>query len=145
MATAIHRYNTTIKRIVNQDIDLSGCKVMLLNNSVSFDATDVTLVDVAGADYVNEVHGNGWDEGGVALTNLRGEVAATNGAMLDADDLEVVATGGPIGPAYFAVVYDQNEAPLYLIDFDGAKTADESSPFKIVWSSLGITRFTQAA
>lgn len=147
MAVTISRYNHTIKKLMNKEVTTGTLKVMLLNNSAAFTAANTALTDVTNAG-AYEVSGNGWDAGGETLQNVTIAVVDTNGAMLDADDLEVTATGGAIGPAYKAVIYDDtdaNKAPLWFIDFGEAKTADEGTPFKFAINANGIMRVTQAA
>lgn len=146
MAVTISRYNHTSKKLMNKEVDLSTLKVMLLNSSASFTATNTTLnqVNNSGA---YQVSGNGWTSGGVTLSNVAVTVVDTNGAMLDADDVDVEATGGAIGPAYALVIYDDtdsNDAPLWFIDFDGAQTAGEGTSFKITFNANGILRVTSA-
>ncbi len=146
MAVTISRYNHTIKLLTNKEIVYSTLKVMLLDSNAVFDATDTTLADVlAGA--ATEVSGNGWDAGGETLAGVAVTTVATDGMMIDANDLSITATGGNIGPAYAAVVYDDthaSDAPLWYIDFDGAKEVDVGSDFKILWNANGISRTVSA-
>lgn len=147
MAVTISLYNNTVKRLLNKEVTFTTLRVMLLNASASFVASHTTLNQVAGtptgtpAHRPNEVYGNGWTEGGMTLANVTASVVTTNDAMLDADDVVATATGGPIGPAYAAVLYDDtdtNDAPLAYIDFGQAEQAGQDTDFKIVWNASGI-------
>lgn len=144
MAVTISRYNHTAKLLLNKEITLTTLKIMLLNNSASFTAANTTLNQVANSG-AYQVSGNGWTAGGITLTSVAVTTVATNGAMLDAADVSVTATGGDIGPAYKAVIYDDSlsgDSPLWFIDFDGAQTAGSGTDFKININANGIARIT---
>lgn len=146
MAVTIQRYNHTIKRMWNKEWNPTTFKVMLLDNTATFDGTHTQLSEVAGAGNTKEVSGNGWPVGGVTLSNpainqVALDDATPNDANLTADDISVNATPGNIGPAYFAVIYDTNDpndAPGWFIDFDGAQEAGATTDFKIAWAANGI-------
>ena len=145
MAVTISLYNNTVKRLVNKEVTLSTLKFMLLDNTASFTASDDSLEDVAGSGNTKEVDGSGWTTGGETLTGVAVTVVSTNDAMLDADDISVTATGGPIGPAYAGVLYDDtdaSDAPLAYIDFGTDEQAGEDTDFKVVWGADGIIKFT---
>lgn len=146
MAVTISRYNHTLKLLLNKEIDYTALKVMLLSNAATFDAAHDTLAEVIGSPSA-EVSGSGWDSGGEALASVAVTTVATDGAMIDCADIEVTATGGDIGPAYGAVIYDSahaDDAPLWFIDFDGAQTAGNGTPFKITINANGLARVTDA-
>jgi len=147
MAVTISRYNHTAKLITNKEIDYTALKFMLLDSNAAFDATDTTLTDVlAGA--ATEVSGNGWDAGGEALASVAITTVSTSGAMLDAADISVTATGGNIGPASAGCIYDSahvNDAPLWYIDFDGPQEAGVGTDFKVTFNANGIFRITNPA
>lgn len=149
MAVTISFYNHTRKLFANDEVGLADLKFMLLGSGASFDATDTDIDDVAGVDTpprANEVSGNGWTAGGEDLAGAAVTVVATNGAMLDATDIEVEATGGNIGPASYGVVYDSVTGNvLWFVDFDGEQTAGEGTPFKVVWNASGIARWLAPA
>lgn len=146
MAVTISIYNHTAKLFANGEVTLSTLKLMLLTDDATFDATDTALTDVSNA-AAYEVDGNGWPTGGELLANVAVTITTTNDAKLDADDITVTATGGPIGPAYKGVLYDDtdaSDAPLFFINFDGAKEAGETTDFKVTWHANGITTWTVA-
>lgn len=139
MAVTISIYNHTAKLFANGEVSLSDLTFMLLDNSGTFDATDTDISDVS----TNQVSGSGWTAGGEAIANAAVTVTTTNDATLDGDDIEVTATGGPIGPAYYGVIYDSDSGNLlFHVNFDGAKQADSGTPFKVVWHSNGIATWT---
>lgn len=155
MAVTITRYNHTLTLLNTGAIDLNNLKVMLLTNAATFSAANTTLDQVAGAlegspaERANEVYGNAWTQGGellagVAWTTVAADVdTVANDSMLDANDVSVTATGGPIGPTRKAVVYDDahgSDAPLLFIDFGEDQQAGEDTDFKIVWSTNGMLR-----
>lgn len=131
MAVTVRLYNHTTALIAGQTVDLDNLKVMLLDDDSAFDATDTTI-DAVSNTGAYEVFGNGWTEGGETLTSVTATTVTTNDALIDADDVDVTATGGNIGPAYAAVIYDAtSDKPLKHIDFGQAWTAGETTPFKL--------------
>lgn len=143
MAVTVSRYNHTVKKLLNNEINYSDLFWMLLNNSASFTATHTSIDDVAGADSsparANEVFGNGWTEGGELLANCAVTVVNTNDAKIDADDISVLATGGSIGPAYKAALYEKTSGDaLLFIDFGQVEEAGEGTDFKVIFNANGI-------
>lgn len=133
-------YNHTAKKIAEGSITWTTLKLMLLNATAAFLATDATLVAVAGVANVKEVSGNGWAAGGVAVT-VAFTTVTTNDAMGDTADITVTAAGGPIGPTSFAVLYDDTgDIPLIFYDLGGAQTANDGAQFKIIINTNGILR-----
>jgi hypothetical protein len=129
-------YNHTRKLCNNGEVDYTQLKVMLLDDH-TFNAAHTNISSIE----ADEVHGNGWAEGGEPLANAAVTVEGTNEAKLDADDIEEEATAGGIGPADGAVIYQDVEAeeyPLWYIDFGEAKQADEGTDFRIIWDENGI-------
>lgn len=147
MAFVTTLYNHTTKMFLGQEVNLATLKVMLLDNTATFDATDTTLVDVAGAAHAKEVDGNGWATGGPLIENVIASIATTDDARLDADEVRVRATGGPIGPAEAAVVYLADGAdnpPLIYIDFNEALTAGTGVDFLIPCNPIIRGTYTPA-
>lgn len=145
MAVTISRYNHTAKKLLNSEVTLASLKFMLLDNTATFDATDTTLTDVAGSANAKEVDGNGWTTGGEAVASAAITTVDTDGAMLDAADITVTATGGSIGPAYAGVIYDDadtDDQPLWYVDFGTGETAGTGTDFKVTFNASGIFRVT---
>lgn len=143
MAVTIALYNhTTLRFVTGANATGDAYKLELLNNSAVFTASDTTKsqVDNAGA---YEISGNGWDVAGEIVTGVTMTSVTTNDAKFDADDLSVIATGGAIGPAYKALLYNAtDDATVAFIDFGAAKTADAGMPFEVSWNASGIIMFT---
>jgi hypothetical protein len=139
MAVTISLYNQAAKVLANSEVDLTALKLMLLGAGGTFTAADAAIADVD----TDEVFGSGWDEGGEAVAGAAVTTVTTNDARLDANDVSVTATGAAIGPAENAVLYDSaNDLLLCHIAFGEAKTADEGTPFNVVWDATGIINWT---
>lgn len=67
-------------------------------------------------------------------------------AQYDLADVTWTASGGAIGPASGALVYDvtNGSGAAYLIDFAAAKTADNGTDFKITIDASGLFLMRQA-
>lgn len=142
MAVTISLYNHTPKLFANGEVDLTAIKLMLLNNSATFTAAHTDISSISG----NEVSGSGWSSGGELLSGVAVTAVTTNDAKLDADDVSVTATGGNIGPAYKAVVYDATGSfPLAFIDFGGSQEAGNGTAFLVTWNASGIITWTNAS
>ncbi len=146
MSVSVNVYNHTVKKLANKEFTLTSLKVMLVNQAAvtGFDATNTTLAQVL-AGSQDEVSGNGWTAGGEALANAAVTTVTTNDAKFDADDISKTASGGSIGPAYGAVVYDDadsNDAPLFMVNFGQAEEAGIGTDFKITWPAAGVATFT---
>ncbi len=142
MAVTMSLYDHTLKLIVNKEVTYNTLKVKLLDNTAAFAAANTTVnaVDGSGA---KEVSGNGWTAGGITLANVTVTQVTTNDTMIDADDVSVTATGGSIGPAYAALVYDDtSDKPLIYIDFGQSQSAGATTDFKIVWDVTGLIKFS---
>lgn len=146
MANTVKRYNGAIEYYVEKGLENLTLKLMLLNSSATFVATHTALTQVTNAG-ANEVHGNGWAQGGVTLSNVSVSIVDTNGAIIDADDISVKASGGAIGPASAYVIFDDahaNKIPLWFFEFDDTQTAGDDTEMKITFSANGIARITSA-
>lgn len=146
MAVTITPYNHTLKKLANQEFNLSALKVMLVNQDAvtGFSAANTTLAQALSGSQ-DEVSGNGWAAGGEALDSAAVTTVTTNDAKFDADDISKTATGGNIGPAYGAIIYDDSDAddaPLAMINFGQHEEAGETTDFKIIWPAGGIITWT---
>lgn len=139
MAVTVSLYNQAAKVLTDSTLALGSFKVALLNG-YSFDATDVAWADVSASDAGNA---NGWAATGEALANVAVTTVSTNDAKFDADDMSKTASGGSIGPATGAVIYESvaNKLVAY-IDFGGSQEAGVGTDFKINWHANGIFTFT---
>jgi hypothetical protein len=142
MAVTMSLYDHTVKLLVNKEVTLTTLKVKLLDNTASFSASQTTVAAVDGSG-AKEVSGNGWASGGPTLANVAVTQVTTNDAMLDADDVTQTASGGSIGPAYAALVYDSTSSkPLIYIDFGQSQSAGATTDFKIIWDATGLIKFS---
>jgi hypothetical protein len=140
MAVTYSQYDHTLKLLLNREVTFTTLKVKLLDNTASFTASQTTVAAVDGSG-AKEVNGNGWTSGGITLSNVTVTQVTTNDAMIDADDVGVTASGGSIGPAYAALVYDStSNKPLWYIDFGQAQSAGSTTDFKIVWDATGLMK-----
>ncbi len=98
-----------------------------------------------------EVYGNAWPVGGptlssVAVAQFNSGDGNNDAAQLTASNVDVVASGGSIGPAYAAVLYDSSTMKvLAFISFGQAQSAGDTTDFKIVWNTAGIINWTYPA
>jgi hypothetical protein len=139
MAVTINLYDHTAKLFANKEVDFTGLKVVLLDSSGTFTASDTQYSDIS----ANEVSGNGWSAGGMALSGVAVTNVTTNDAMLDATDLSVTASGGAIGPAENAVIRDvTNNKLIAHISFGASQTAGVGTPFLFTWNASGIISWT---
>ena len=132
----VSEYNHTRRLFANGDVDPTQLKVMLLTGH-TFSAAHTNISSVEG----DEVSGNGWAAGGVAIANASITTVATDQARLAGDNINVTADGGQIGPATAYVIYQDvtgSEVTLFHCEFDEAKTADDGTPFRITWHPDGI-------
>lgn len=142
MAIGIGAYDHTTQLFMGGTMPMLSTvlRLKLLDDNAVFDPAHTTLAEVDSSG-TYEVSGSGWPAGGVQLANLAVSAFDVNGAALTADDISILATGGAIGTAYFAVLYHADGAdnpPLFFIDFGGARIASEGNMFQVPWSDVGI-------
>jgi hypothetical protein len=144
MMPTITPYNhTRMRTATGGGVDIANLKVMLLSGH-TFDPTHTNISSIEG----DEVHGNGWAEGGEPLANATITVTSTNEATLDADDILETADGGPIGPADGAVIYHDDtgaEYPLWFVDPDGAQEAADGTDFQVNLDEDGLHVWAEPA
>lgn len=146
MTASVSRYNQTIARFADGTHPPTATYIINLYSTFSFDAADTTKADAeVGATQLSTA--NGYTQDTKELDNVAITVVTTNDAKFDADDVSWTATGGAIGPARYAVVYNTTAVgspPLFCIDFGENKTADDTTPFNINWHADGIITWTGA-
>lgn len=146
MAVSVTPYNHTVKKFANKEVTLTTLKVMLVNQAAvtGFDAANTTLAQaLTGAQ--DEVSGNGWTAGGETLQNVAVTTVTTNDGKLDADDISKTASGGSIGPAYGAIIYDDtdvDDSPLLMVNFGQAEGAGDTTDFKFLINASGLITWT---
>lgn len=134
MASGI--YNRFKANLANKIVDWEAdtIKVMLLDNSHSFDADHDVIGDVS----ANEISGTGYTAGGATLANASVTQDDTNDlAKLDGDN---TAWTSASFTAYHGVIWDDTVATDDLVcsfDFGGAQTVT-SGTFTLQWHADGI-------
>jgi len=132
MASGI--YNRFKANILNKEVDLEAdtLKVMLLNNTHTFDATNNVYADISANELAN---GNGYTTGGATLANPSVTQAAST--KFDANDTTWTSS---TFSAYHAVIYDDslaNKDLIASIDFGGEQAVDNGT-LTISWDAAGI-------
>jgi len=143
MAVTINFFDNTRKQFANGEVRLADLKVMLVNNNTAavFNKAYNNISQIV----ANQVSGNGWTVGGEVVASAAIAVTGTNNAVLTANNISKTASGGTIGPALGAVVYQCNAAtahPYLQIDFGGSQNAANNTAFQVNWNSAGIIRWT---
>jgi hypothetical protein len=142
MAVTIQVYNSFYEKLTEGfNMGSDSFKVILLDNSHSFNAAHTQLSDVS----ANEIAtGSGYTQQSKTLASVTS--AQSSGTYtFDAADVTWTASGGAIS-AYHAVIYNDTDASDSLvcsINFDGQQTAADGADFKLIWNASGI--FTLAA
>lgn len=131
-------YNRAKANLMNKEMDLEAdtIKVMLLNNSHSFNAAHNQKSEIVANELAD---GNGYATGGAALAGK----AVTQAATTKWDATDVVWTTATF-TAYHAVIYDDSLAGddlICSIDFGGAKGVSGGT-FTIQWDAAGIIILT---
>jgi hypothetical protein len=144
MAVTSTLYNHSASKFADGSFAEGDTYFVVLYNSFTPDltATTKTLVDGDGTEVAN---GNGYTTGGQNLSSVSVTIVTTNDAKFDADNVSWTASGGDIGPATHAVVFngtETNDPPVLVVDFDGAQTAGDGTDFNINWDADGIITFS---
>lgn len=144
MAVTITLYDHTVSRFASGANAVGDTYKINLYSAFSFDATDTTKALAEGG-ATQLTTANGYTQDAKTLANVAVSVVSTNDAKFDADDVSWTASGGDIGPASYAMIYndtDTDDPPLAYIAFGEAKTANTGTPFNITWDAAGIITFT---
>jgi hypothetical protein len=147
MAVSILVFDHIVEEVTlpNPTIDLANdsLAVTLHDNGLTVDTTDTIFSDVSGSELAD---GNGYTAGGQTIANQ--SFTRSGGILtLDGDDIQWDASGGDIGPAYYGVIRDTtvtDEPLVAIVDFDGAQTAGDGTPFKLTWDASGILQIGTA-
>lgn len=142
MAT-MQLYNHTAARFASgANTAADTYKMVLLNLTATFDATDTALTDVTNAG-AYEIYGNGWTQGGETLANVTIETTTTNDAKFDADDVLVEISGGSLGPYSAYVITNSTDDKLVCyVALSAAQTVADGGVAGAIWNSSGIITFT---
>lgn len=144
MAVTITLYNHTVARFASGANAIDDIYKINLYSAFDFDATDTTkALAEGGATQLSTAYGYTQDD--KVLENAVVSIVTTNDAKFDADDVTWTASGGDIGPASYALIYndtDTDDPPVAYIAFGEAKTSNTGTPFIITWDTQGIITFS---
>lgn len=135
-------YNIFKSEIMKKSVDMVNdtIKIMLLNNSHSFNADQDEKADIV----ANEISGTGYSAGGATLASKAVTVDNTDDeGVFDAAD---VSWSGASFSAYHAVIYDDTmtspaDMLIASIDFGGVQTVTAAT-FTIQFAAEGIINIT---
>lgn len=144
MAVTITLFDHTAQRFADGSNAVGDTYKVNLYSAFTLDTTATTKTAAeTGATQLSTA--NGYTQNDKALASV--VVTKTgNDAAFDAADVTWTATSGAI-EAIGALIYNDTDSldpPLAYIDFDGAKTADAGTDFKLIWDAAGIVTFTVA-
>lgn len=144
MAVTITLYDHTVSRFASGANAVDDTYKINLYSAFTFDAADTTKAAAeTGGTQLSTA--NGYTQDDKALGSVAVSVVTTNDAKFDAADVSWTASGGDIGPASYAMIYNDTDAddpPVACIAFGEAKTANTGTPFNITWDAAGIITFT---
>ena len=144
MADIIYHNYLAEQAVGNVDFDTDLLKVALLGSGYTPDADHAVWTDVSG----NEIaSGFGYTAGGVIVSGSVTDDDANDLVKYDITDPSWTAAGGSIGPARYAVLFDDthtNDALAYLFDFGESKTALDTRNFTIEIDTNGLFTGQQA-
>lgn len=144
MAATVSLYNHTAKRFGDGSNAVGDTYTINLYSAFTHDATATTKTAAeSGATQLTTA--NGYTQDAKNLASVAVNTVTTNDAAFDAEDVTWTASGGDIGPARYALIYnntDTNDPPVASIDFGENKTANAGTDYKIVWNAGGIFTFT---
>jgi hypothetical protein len=144
MAVTITLYNHTVSRFASGANAFNDVYKINLYSVFDFDAADTTKAAAEGG-ATQLATDFGYTQNDKALANVAVSVVTTNDAKFAADNVSWTASGGDIGPASYALIYNDTDAddpPVAYIAFGEAKTANTGTPFNITWDASGIVTFT---
>lgn len=142
MAVTINTYDHLVLKFGDNhmDMDADTFKIELYNSSHVFTAANTARADIS----ANALATNfGYTNPGQNLASVTW-AQVTGTTTFDAADTTWSATGGSIGPADDAVIYDDTPtgAPIdplmFSIDFGASETAGDGTDFKITYNVSGI-------
>lgn len=119
-------YTGAAADLVEGDVVLTDLKVALVNGL--FNPAHATMTEVFTA--TPEVFGNGWPEGGIAMTTVT-RVKTATGVKFSADLIEQNIFGGTL-TSRAAVIYEVTpDRPIIYLDFGADRTVENNSQAEI--------------
>ena len=145
MAVTIQFYDRFMEFVGSNLINLASDTFLTeLHNNLTFTSTHEQRSEIAASALAT---GNGYTNPGQSIgAQSWSTVAGTQ--IFDDDGTDVIwtASGGPIGPATDAVLYEDTSATKRLmcdIDFGASETAGDGTDFRITFNVNGIFRITK--
>lgn len=146
MAVTVSIYNHTAARFASGANAVGDTYKINLYSAFDFDATDTTkALAEGGATQLSTA--NGYTQDTKELGSVAVNIVTTNDANFDAADVSWTASGGDIGPASHALIYNDTDAddpPVACIVFGENKTANTGTPFVVAFDATGILTWTVA-
>jgi len=137
-------YNHTVNRFTN-GLNASGDSYIInLYSAFTFNAANTTKA-AAESGATQLATANGYTQNAKALESVTLNLVTTNDSAFDAAGVSWTASGGAIGPARYALIYNDTDAddpPLVYIDLGENKTADDGTPFNVTFNASGIVLFS---
>jgi len=129
------------------DLENDTLYVDLIDDTYSPNADDDTFE--TGSDPYDSMisTANGYTQGTHTATLTVTDEDGDDNAKVDMNDWSVTASGGSIGPARYAVLWDDtaaNDPIIYIFDLGENKTAGDGTDFKITIDANGLFTMAQA-
>lgn len=143
MAGTVHGYNKYMEYGLSGVINLStGAFKLCLVNGYTFNSADDVYSDISTFEVAQA---NGYTTGGYSLNNKTfGYNTGLGKTKLDADDINVAATGGSIGPFTGAAIYHTATGKLCeYINFGETVTVLDATSYQLVFNVNGIMNWTK--
>ena len=140
MAVTVQPYQSFLTLVGSGTINLSShtFKIILVEG-YSFDAAHDELADVIASEIPD---GTGYTANGHTLVGVTwGYDAGNEQWKWDADNLLLTASGGSIGPASGAIIYDDTASGdklCFYIDFGAEEEAEDQVQFLITFNADGL-------
>jgi len=138
--------HTARAMIAGEFVAADTYKIMLLNETATFNAAHTTLTQVSNA-AAYEVYGNGWTQGGETLASVAISTITTNDAMFDAADVIKAITTGGLAAYKALVIYDDtdaNDPPLCYLQLTEEVTTPAGVSVGVFFPADGIIKATVA-
>lgn len=135
------KYDKLMKWFNDQELALGTDALVVRLYLNTSNAATLTIVDAS--TITNEhANANGYTTGGLALSSDTWTEPVAGEWLLDCEDIQWTASGGPITARYGVVVdtTPTTDRPLALLDFGADKTATDGNPF-LITTPGGLIRF----